>query len=274
MNIFDLILINPFLNVLVFFYLILHAIAVPGALGLAIILLTIVIRMALWPLTSTQLKSSQKMAALKPHLDQIKETHGHDKVRHQQEVTKLYKEHGVNPLAGCLPLLLQIPVFIALYQVLLKIVEFDKVDFLSSINSRLLPVLHLDKTPATGFLGFSLADKPSQWQQIGFWILLIPLVTGLLQYIQSKMMIVQSSPRATSIKKEDKKESFEDSMSAMQSQMSLIMPVMIAFFSYGFPVGLSLYWNTFTIIGIIQQYKISGLGGLGKYLPKQWQKQS
>src|SRR3989344_5599467 len=117
MNLFDLILINPFLNVLVFFYQILNSVSIPGALGFAIILLTIIIRMALWPLTSVQLKSSQKMAALKPHLDRIKADHGHDKVLHQQEVSKLYKEHGVNPMAGCLPLLLQMPVFIALYQV-------------------------------------------------------------------------------------------------------------------------------------------------------------
>jgi len=61
-------------------------------------------------------------------------------------------------------------------------------------------------------------------------------------------------------------------MAQMQSQMILIMPAMIAFFSYGFPIGLSLYWNTFTIIGIIQQYIISGAGGLNKYLPEKWRK--
>ena len=259
MNLFDLILINPFLNVLVFFYLIFHSLAIPGALSFAIILLTIVIRMALWPLTSVQLRSSQKMAALKPHLDRIKADHGHDKVLHQQEVSKLYKEHGVNPMAGCLPLLLQMPVFIALYQVLLKIVEFDKADFLSSINSRLLPILQLDKAPQTSFLGFSLADKPNQWQQIGFLILLVPLITGALQFIQSKMMapastVKRGEPAATSKPaKTNEKQGLEDSMAQMQSQMILIMPVMIAFFSYGFPVGLSLYWNTFTIIGIIEK---------------------
>ena len=72
----------------------------------------------------------------------------------------------------------------------------------------------------------------------------------------------------------DKKESMEESLASVQSQMILIMPAMIAFFSYGFPVGLSLYWNTFTIVGIIQQYMIAGPGALSKYLPKKWQKQS
>ena len=270
MNPFEVFLTQPILNLLVIFYKIFELASIPGALGLAIILLTVLIRMALWPLTSAQLKSTQKMAALKPHLDRIKEEHGHDKVRHQQEISKLYKEHGVNPLAGCLPMIVQIPVFIALYNVLLKIVQFDKFDFLGSINSLLYwPILHLERIPNTSFLGFSLADKPSRWHEAGFLILLIPIVTGFLQFIQSKMLTpAVSKPQAL---KKDQKESMEETMAQMQSQMVLLMPAMIAFFSYGFPLGLSLYWNTFTIVGIIQQYLINGPGALGKYLPKKLQ---
>src|SRR3972149_1936769 len=185
MNPFDLILINPFLNLLIFFYKVLGAINIPGALGFAIIFLTVAIRMALWPLTSSQLKSTQKMAALKPHLDRIKGEHGHDKVKHQEEVTKLYKEHNVNPLAGCLPLLLQIPVFIGLYQVLLKIVDLKNADFINNINNMLYSKsLYLDKIPNTSFFGFRLEDKPSDWSHIGFLILLIPLLTGAFQFVQ------------------------------------------------------------------------------------------
>ena len=148
MNPFDIYLIQPILNVLIVFYKILEIIHLPWALGFAIIILTVVIRMALWPLTTAQLKSSKKMAELKPHIDRIKAEHGHDKVRHQQEVSRLYKEHGVNPMAGCLPMLLQIPVFIALYQVLLKVVDFNNGDFLTTINQKLyFPALHLDKIP-------------------------------------------------------------------------------------------------------------------------------
>src|SRR3989344_1570241 len=187
MNPFDTFLIHPILNALVIFYTIFLSIGLPGALGLSIILLTVVIRLALWPLTSAQLKSTQKMAALRPHMDRIKEEHGNDKVRHQQEISKLYKEHGVNPLAGCLPLLLQIPVFIALYQVLLRVVDFNKADFLTSINSRLYAQsLYLDHIPDTSFLGFNLADKPNQWGQVGVLILLVPVATGAFQFIQSK----------------------------------------------------------------------------------------
>lgn len=276
MNPFDTFLINPILNLLVIFLKIFQTLGIPGALGLSIILLTAIVRMALWPLTATQLKSSQKMAALKPHIDRIKDEHGHDKVRHQQELTKLYKEHGVNPMAGCLPLLLQLPVFFALYQVLFKIVDFARTDFLESINQRIyFSIFHLTNVPNTSFLGFDLSAKPNQWQSVGILILLIPIITGALQFIQSKML---APAQATAPKKgadsKDKKESMEESLASVQSQMIFLMPAMIAFFSYGFPVGLSFYWNTFTVIGIIQQYVIAGPGALGKYLPKKWQKQS
>lgn len=246
--------------------------------------MTVVIRLALWPLTATQLKSTQKMAALRPHMEKIKKEHGQDKLRHQQEISKLYKEHGVNPLSGCIPLILQIPIFIALYQVLLRVVDLNG-DFLNRINGQLYwQTLHLKEIPSTNFLGFNLASSPSQWSQVGFLILLIPVITGVLQYVQSKMLSPQASDTKAPVKKESKdkaagseprpegRESMEDTMASMQSQMTLIMPLMIAFFSYGFQVGLSLYWNTFTLIGIIQQYKISGAGALNKYLPEKWQK--
>ena len=278
MNPFDQLLINPILNILVIILKILQTMGLPQALGFSIILLTTLVRFALWPLMTSQLKSTQKMAALKPHIQRIKDNHGHDKARHQQELSKLYKEHGVNPLAGCLPLLLQLPVFFALYQVLFKIVDFNRADFLESINQKIyFPAFHLEGIPDTMFLGFDLSAKPNQWQSAGVLILLIPVITGVLQFIQSKMLAPQTAPVKVQKKEtesKDKKESMEDSLASVQSQMILIMPAMIAFFSYGFPVGLSLYWNTFTVVGIIQQYIIAGPGALGKYLPKKWQKQS
>ncbi len=279
MNPFDTLLINPILNILIVFYNLLEAAHVPGALGLAIIIMTVVIRLALWPLTTTQLKSSKKMAELKPHLTRIKEEHKDDKIRHQQEVSKLYKEHGVNPLSGCLPLLLQMPIFIALYQVLLKFVNLTNSDLLANINDRVyISALRLQDIPSTSFFGLNLSSKPNEWASIGIFILIIPVATGVLQFIQSKMLVTpEKAPVKTQKAKQDeksteKKESLEDSMAQMQSQMAMIMPAMIAFFSYGFPVGLSLYWNTFTIIGIVQQYKIMGAGSLNKYLPQKWQK--
>lgn len=271
MNIFDTLLINPIFNLLIITYNGLNALGIPGALGFAIITITVLIRLILWPLTTKQLKSAQQIAALKPHIDRIKKEHGHDKIRHQEETAKLYKEHGVNPLAGCLPAIIQIPVLLSLYNVLLKIVQFDKADFLSEINRHIYPqVPHLTAIPQTYFLGFNLAAKPDQWQQVGPYILAIPLITGALQLIQTKMM---APTKTKDPEKEAKGEKdMEDTMAQVQSQMLYLMPAMIAFFSYGFPVGLSLYWNTFTIIGIIQQWKVAGAGSLNQYLPKSLQK--
>lgn len=261
MNIFEILLTQPFFNLLFAFYKVFESLSIPGALGFAVILLTVSIRLVLWPLTTHQLKSGQKMAALKPHLDRIKEEHGHDKVRHQQEVASLYKQHGVNPLAGCLPLILQIPVFIALYNVLLKTVALTGPDALAAINQKLYSSsLYLDKIPQASFLGADLSAKPSSWPQAGFLILTVPILTGLFQFIQSKMMAPQAAPQAS-------KTTQTDTMAQMQSQMTYLMPVMIAFFAYSFPLGISLYWNTFTIIGIIQQYVVAGAGSLNKYLP-------
>lgn len=279
MNPFDVFLTTPILNLLIAIFKVLEGLHIPGALGLSIITLTAIIRFALWPLTSSQLKSTQKMAALKPHLDRIKAEHGHDKVRHQEEVSKLYKEHGVNPLAGCLPLLLQLPIFFALYNVLSHVVRSDGADFVSFINGKLyFAFLKLSQTPSTSFLAFDLHNKPNEWKQIGILILLVPLLTGVFQLIQSKMITPQASKEAIKKSNEkkskgkDDKEGMEDTMTQVSSQMTFLMPAMIAFFSYGFPLGLSLYWNTFTIIGIIQQYLISGAGGLNQYLPEKWRK--
>src|SRR3989344_1135754 len=228
MNPFNTFLINPILNLLVIFLKIFQTIGIPQALGVSIILLSATVRMAIWPLTSAQLKSSQKMAALKPHIDRVKEEHGHDKTRHQQELSKLYKEHGVNPLAGCLPLLLQLPVFFALYQVLFKVVDFSRADFLANINNKIyFPTFHLDKIPDTKFLIFDLSAKPNQWQSAGVLILLIPVITGILQFIQSKMLSPQAAPVKVQKKEaesKDKKDSMEESLASVPSQMILIMP--------------------------------------------------
>src|SRR5690242_13969794 len=99
-DIFNTLLLIPIINLLVFFYKIFELIHIPGALGLAIILLTILVRIILWPITSSQLKSAQKMAALKPLLDELKNKHT-DKSALQKAQMDLYKEQGINPAAGC-----------------------------------------------------------------------------------------------------------------------------------------------------------------------------
>jgi YidC/Oxa1 family membrane protein insertase len=267
-EIFNLILVNPIINILVVVYKSLFFLHIPYALGFAIIVLTIIIRFIMYPLISAQLKSSKKMQALSPHLSRIKEKHKGDAKTLQSATMSLYKEHGVNPAAGCLPVIIQLPIIWALYSVLQKIVGLDPKSVVSEINKLVyFDFIKLDKTWDPSFFGLPLGQNPSQTiSTIGPLVLLLPFATGFFQFIQSKMMISKPEEVKGVAKVTDKKK--EDFATAFQTQSLYIFPVMIGFFSYNFPIGLSLYWITFTIFGIIQQYKISGLGGLRGWVDK------
>lgn len=263
----------PIINLLVLLYHALNFVHIPYALGFAIIVLTIIIRLILYPLMSSQLKASKKMQELNPHLKNLKEKHKNDAKMLQQETMRLYKEHGVNPAAGCLPVLIQLPLIWALYAALQLIVK-PGVTTLHQINAMLYSSsLKLVAVWDTNFFGLPLAQTPSHLlSTIGPVVLLIPVLTGFFQFIQSKMMFA-SLPQATDkklaeVKSKSGEKKDEDFATAFQSQSLYIFPLMIGFFSYGFPVGLSLYWNAFTIFGIIQQYRISGLGGLEDWITK------
>lgn len=267
--IFDTFFLAPIINVMVLFIHLFNAIGVPGSLGLSIIALTVVIKVLIWPFMTAQLRSARKMADLKPHLDRLKEKHKGDQKMFSQAQMALFKERGVNPVAGCLPALIQIPVFLALYQVIFAF--FDVKSGLARINDLSYSfVADLQKMPSPNFLGIDISHKPSDFGQYGWALLLIPVVTAALQFVQSKMMApapVKKYP-SDSPKEKKEKDTKGDATTAMQTQMLYLMPLMIGFFSYSFPIGLALYWNTFTIFGIIQQYKVTGLGGLSIWIKK------
>lgn len=268
-SVFDTFFIAPIINVMVFFIHVFSSIGVPGSLGLSIISLTIVIKLLIWPFMAAQLRSTKKMADIKPHIDKLKEKHKGDQQKMSQAQMALFKEHGINPAAGCLPALIQMPVFIALYQVIF--VFFDVKAGLARINELTYPFIpDLQKMPSPQFLGIDLSHKPSEFGQYGWFLLLIPLVTAFLQFVQSKMMSPKPVKKYPSDSPREKKEKEVkgDMAASMQSQMLYLMPLMIGFFSWQFPVGLALYWNTFTVFGIIQQYKIAGLGGLSEWIKK------
>ncbi len=281
-NLFNTLLINPIINVLVALYQALTLIHMPYALGFAIIGLTVIIRLILYPLMHSQLKASKKMQDLAPHLNTLKEKHKGDAKRLQEAQMALYKEHGVNPLAGCLPLLIQFPLLIALYNVLGHVVALKPEAVVAYINSIVyFPWLKLTQPWNTTFFGLPLGQHPSQLFAAVPLILLIPVITAGLQFIQSKMMV--SAPiaptTANPVKKgkgnkkqlvksadakamADKKDDTADFAKTFQTQSLYIFPIMLGYLSFSFPIGLSLYWNTFTLFGILQQYQISGWGGM------------
>lgn len=276
---FNLVFINPIINILVVIYSFFSYLHIPYALGFAIIGLTIVIRFIMYPLTTSQLKASLKMQTIAPHLSRLKEKHKGDSKKIQEETMKLYKEHGVNPAAGCLPVIIQMPIIWALYSVLQQIVG-DKPLVVAQINKIIyFDFLKLHGAWDPSFFGLSLGAIPSKIMSfnnffaVGSLILLVPILTGVLQFILSKMMIPAKTAVAVLEKDIEKKGNIDkkdagDFATAFQTQSMFIFPVMIGFFAFGFPIGLSLYWNTFTVFGIIQQYKITGLGGLSTWIKK------
>lgn len=255
-NLWNQLLVWPILNLLMILYKGLEWLHVPGPLGFAVIGLTVIIRLVLYPLMQAQMKSAKKMATIKPHMDALNEKHKGDKQGLQQAQLALYKEHGVNPAAGCLPLLVQMPVLIALYNVFYQVLNNGNLQKVTeNINSVVyFPALKISSLDIS-FFGINLGIKPAQWQTQGWWLLAIPLITALLQWYQSKLMMVAAKPQDTSVKKKEEKK--EDTAMEMQKQMAMITPVMFGYFAFQFPLGLALYWNIFGLFGIIQQIKVN-----------------
>lgn len=263
-NIFNLIFFGPVVNLLVLILQGFWALHIPGALGFSILSMTVFIRLLVWPFMASQIKATKKMAELKPHLDALKVKHKGDKQGMAAAQMALYKEHGVNPAGGCLPAVIQIPVFIALYQSIINILPGTS-GHIEKINSLLyFPQFKLASALDPNFFGLNLGIKPSQFGSHGIFLLLIPLFTAALTFIQSRMTLprpIKAYP-SDSPKEIKEKEGLEESMGQVQGQMVYLMPVMIGYFSFSFPVGLAIYWNTYTILGIIQQHRIGGWGGM------------
>ncbi|MBI5620834.1 YidC/Oxa1 family membrane protein insertase [Candidatus Gottesmanbacteria bacterium] len=269
-NLWNQLLIWPIVNILVAFYKLFEWLRVPGVMGFAIIGMTAFIRLLLYPLMQAQMKSAKKMSNLKPHLDALNAKHKDDKKKLQQAQMDLYKQHGVNPAAGCLPLLVQMPILIALYNVFYQVLNNGNLTTLvEHINQILyLPALRV-VTLDLSFFGVNLGLKPEAFQTQGWWLLSIPLITGLLQWWQSKLMMPAASPNPKSeirnpkqaqnsnVQNSKPEEKKEDTMGDMQKQMAMITPIMFGFFAFQFPLGLSLYWNVFGLFGIIQQLRVN-----------------
>lgn len=269
-DLFNTIFQIPIINILVLVLQGLQALHIPGALGFAIVILTVLVRILVWPFMSSQIRATKKMSDLKPHLDELKSKHKDDKQALAAAQMALYKEHGVNPAGGCLPALIQIPIFIALYQSIINIIPGagGSIDYVNSILYS--ESLKIPSSIDPNFFGVNLGVKPAEFTKYGTGILLIPLITAFLTFIQSKMTMPKPiKHHIDEPKKETKeKEQMEDTMGAVQGQMVYLMPIMIGYFAFQFPVGLAIYWNVYTILGIIQQYRLAGWGGLDSWKSK------
>lgn len=255
---------SPIANILIAFYQLIVYLHIPFAMGIAIIALTAFIRLLMYPIITSQIRQAHKMQKLNPHMAAIRAKHKEDKKRQQEEIMKLYKEHGVNPATGCVTAIVQLFIFSSLYTVLIDFARVSTAGGIEKINKLLyFPALKLNpKTPLdTSFFGLSIADSPQKLFSHMPFIILIPILTGVLQLLLSRMMMPEKTLPKTHTEK-------EDFATAFQSQSLFIFPVMIGFFAFTLPIGMSLYWNTFTIFGILQQYLLVGWGGMKPWISK------
>lgn len=263
-NPFNIILVNPLINILVAIYHFLVFVHIPFALGFSVILLTVLIRVLISPIFASQQRVTKKMQELAPHVSKIKEKHKGDMKKQQEATMALYKEHNFNPAAGCLPSVIQIVILLfGLYPALLEVISTNPQQATSVINKIVyFPFLRLTGSWDTSFFGLPLGKNPSElFSVLGPIMILVPILTAALQLIQSKMMVPQEDKTLVKDKKKQ-----DDFASTFQKQSLYLIPLVVGYASFKFSLGLSLYWNTFTLLGIIQQYKMSGLGGLASWI--------
>lgn len=225
---------QPMLNVLVALL-----IYIPGHyLGLAVILLTIIIRTILLVPSQKAMKAQRRMQEIQPKLEEIKQKYANDQARIAQETMLLWKTNKVSPFSSCLPILLQFPILIALFNVVNTGLSPDQGIFIYSF----LPEFSFHSiNPA--FLGFDLLKKD---------FIIFPLVIGVLQFIQMQLMMAKKK------KKTDAK--MPQEIETANKMMKYVMPVMIAVFTTQVPAAVGLYWGTSTFYGIIQQLVVNKEG--------------
>lgn len=226
---------------------------ITGSLGLAIIVFTLIVKTLLLPVVLPSLRVGREMKKIQPELAKLKKKYT-DKKELQKAQVELYQKYNVNPLAGCIPQVIQIGMVIVLYRALVHFLENP------TVNGVVIDTM---------YYGFDLTLPDTTY--------VLPVLAALSQLVLSLMIapgaekrdIVPNNSSKKAIQEENKKEeNIAEMAQQMQQQMMYIMPIMTGFIATRFPSGLALYWVVSTLYSIVQQYIIAGPGGLTKYLPK------
>ncbi len=205
--------------------------------GLAIILFTVLIKTVLLPLTVKSVKSTAAMQELQPKIKELQKKYGKDRQRLSQETMQLYAEYNINPAAGCLPLILQMPIFFGLFFAIRRSSEAASGHFGDS------------------FLWIGSLAQADQFSLIFFPIAPLAILAGVFQFIQMRMMRPRNQGKVT------------DPQQAMMQMMMNFMPLMVVVFGWSFPAGVVLYWVTQSVYSVIQQWFITGWGAIGDWAP-------
>ena len=216
-----------------FFYALIWLKEVLGNFGLAILGLTIGLRLLLFPLANKQFRAMTKLKKLQPEMKKLQERYAEDRTRLNQELMELYKREKANPAAGCLPILVQIPIFFALYKVLFVTIEMRQEPFYGWISDLSAP----DPTSIFNLFGLLPIDLPS-FLTIGAW----PIIMGLTMWLQQKLNPAPAD--------------------AMQAKIMSFLPIIFTFLLATFPAGLVIYWAWSNALGILQQWVIMRQAGV------------
>jgi YidC/Oxa1 family membrane protein insertase len=240
-------------SVLLTFFHWFHDAGIPGSAGLAIILFTVLARLIILPLTLKSLQSTRRMQELQPQLKEIQRKYGKDQAKLSEETMKLYKEYKVNPAGGCLPMVLQFPIFIGVYQAVLHLTQTTVAGHAVAKMAEVLS--------NNGLSAANTAALLSQPQLSGQFLWLTDLgkpdpiyVLGVLSVIFQLLVQLMATPRV------------QDAQQKAMTQSMLILPLMFGYLGFTFPAGAVLYWVVGSILSMIQQYVISGWGSLANYL--------
>jgi YidC/Oxa1 family membrane protein insertase len=210
---------KPLFNALNFFY------KYVGNFGISILIVTVIIKLLMFSLANKSYRSMKKMKKVQPEIERIKKLYGEDKARLNQEIMELYKKEKINPVSGCLPLLVQIPVFFSIYKVLYVTIEMRHAPFYGWIHDLSAP----DPTSLFNFFGL-LPFSPPGFLSIGAW----PIIMAATMFLQQKMSPEPADP--------------------VQAQVMKFMPLIFLVMFSSFPVGLLIYWSWNNVLSIIQQY--------------------
>jgi YidC/Oxa1 family membrane protein insertase len=203
-----------------------------GNFGLAILLLTLCVKLLFFPLANKSYNAMSKMKLLQPEIQKLRERFPDDKARQQQEMMELYKRVGANPMAGCLPIVIQIPVFFSLYKVLFVTIEMRHAPFFGWIHDLSAP----DPTSFANLFGLLPFAAPA-FLMIGAW----PLIMGLTMFLQQKLNPQPVDP--------------------VQARMFMLLPVVFTYMLAAFPAGLVIYWAWNNLLSIAQQWVIMRRAG-------------
>jgi len=231
-QLFTTFLYQPLLNLLVFIYNV-----IPGHdLGIAILILTAIIRLILYPLSARSVKSQRALQSLQPKLDKIKAKYKGEKEKQSRAIMHFYKKNKINPLSSCLPLLIQFPVLIAIYRVLR-----DGINNPESLNLLYSFVQNPGKLNASLLGIINLGERN----------VYLAVLAGAAQFWQSRMLL-----KSKKNKKGGQQGNMGNIARNMSNQMIYVMPIFTVFIAMSFPAGLALYWFATTIFSIIQQWFI------------------